>query len=318
MAADPAEIALSNGIVVQILHRRNPQTTETASPTFGHTACFVSSDDSEFGLSSFWNRGLNNRRVQMKKTMLFLTLVALVGLGCDSNTSTQEVNNPSTGKADGTDAPVGTFQGSSGYLGDMTLLVLKTDNTYHRERLIECFHYPCPKSVDDGSYMFTRNGSMNASSIYSINLKDDAGFESELYGYTFDGNALTLYSGPGYPQHEQVLVKAENAWCNVVDDCKIQNLPEPRCMCEATCVENTCGWTEIAPVCKPVCISGDNGNGWYNSCDGTFYCQSQCSSSTVAECGDIGTRSEGWYTNEPNQGCEGISNGLIGWATCSQ
>jgi hypothetical protein len=162
------------------------------------------------------------------------------------------------GKEDGVERPVGTFRLAEAQAGEFTLLVLKTDKTFHSETMVYCFAAPCYPVALDGTYKYTRSGNK----LY-IRFEDAARRDAGRYAYTFDGSTLSLRKT--YTDVWFDLEQDGEAWCGVPDDCTEQNLITPRCLGLWTCEANVCAYDCTPPAmacadaggsCLPVSPSG--------------------------------------------------------------
>ncbi len=290
----------------------------------------------------------------------FLALMALPAVACSS----AESDSPDTGsveeadqddldgKADGVSKPTGSYELSKpSTMGskDLTLLVLKTDKTYHAEKQVQCVTYPCDPVGFDGTYKLTKS---TTSSKRFIRFDDGTRYEYKLSS----GGKLSLRLVDTTPWFE--MKQAADAWCGEPTDCTLQNIPQPKCPGEWQCEANTCSFSECSPLpgndceagggscvalypgtcadgvvgsateyscggqlgvqcCLPkpklsVCKNaGTNDEGWYHD-DGTKICAADCAGLKV-KCSAVGSKSEGWYT-DAGHGCIGMS--LIGWDNC--
>lgn len=291
-------------------------------------------------------------------TLGFVALVSLPFLGCssadettpDSSTIDGADQDDLDGKADGVTKPTGTYALSKpSTMGskDLTLLVLKTDKTYHAEKQVQCITYPCDPVGFEGTYKFTKS---TVSSKRYIKFDDGTRYEYKLTS----GGKLSLRLADTTPWFE--MKQADEAWCGEPTDCTLQNIPQPKCPGEWQCNANACSFSECSAVndceaaggscvaltpttCKdgvvgnaneyscggglgvmcclpppepPVCKNvGTGDEGWYFP-DGTKICAADCGGLEV-KCGAIGSKSEGWYTSE-GHGCIGTT--LIGWDNC--
>jgi hypothetical protein len=222
------------------------------------------------------------------------------------------------GKEDGVERPVGTFRLEDAQAGQFTLLVLKTDKTFHSETMVYCFMAPCFPVALDGTYRYTRSGRR----LY-IRFQDAAGRDAGRYAYEFDGETLSLRRT--YTDTWFEMTAAPEAWCGVPDDCAVQNRITPRCLGLWTCEANVCAYdcTPPAMACEAAggsCVAvvpdacpagtapadaeeypcGPEGLVGVMCCLPAAECRPVCRA--------LGTRSEGWY-----DGCTGR---LICFAQC--
>lgn len=291
----------------------------------------------------------------------FAALVALPVAACSSAdtdpTTSQSEEGAEVedlgGKADGVSKPTGTYQLSKpGTVGsqDLSLLVLKTDKTFHSEVAVMCVTTPCNPIAIEGTYKLTKS---TTSAKRFIRLDDGETVTRYEYKLT-EGGVLKLRKVGDTPWFE--MTKAEQAWCSLPDDCLIQNIPQPKCPGEWQCNQSQCEFSEcsftndcesaggacvgLAPgncedgivgdaeefscggmlgvMCclpipePPMCDhAGTADEGWYWP-DGTKICTADCAGAEVA-CGAIGSKSEGWRADF-GQGCGG--GALVAWDNC--
>lgn len=177
--------------------------------------------------------------IMMKTTRAFLAAALLSAAGCGApeeeivDDFSMEVEDGDA-KADGISAPSGTYRNADSQ-GDVALLVLKTDRTFHFEGQCpagtNCFYVP----VYDGTYKFTRSGSYRY-------VRLTHGTAETRLAYRFgEGGALELRQ-VGTRQW-MTFTQPRVGWCAVPNDCRVQYLAVPRCLGEATCTANACGFT---------------------------------------------------------------------------
>jgi hypothetical protein len=171
----------------------------------------------------------------MRNTLLLTALLAALGCGAPSEADddlTGEVEDVDA-KADGVSAPVGTYRGTQ----EVTLLVLKTNKTYHLETRCPP-NARCSKPVleQDGTYKVTRTSSGTRYLVLAA-----AGTQSVVrYAYKFSQSSLSVRQA--FTGTWSTLTPASPGWCGAPDDCKVQNLIVPRCIGEHTCQSNACGF----------------------------------------------------------------------------
>lgn len=148
---------------------------------------------------------------------------------------------------------IGTFMSDSRRPGDLTQLVLKTNNTFHSATTVECFAPPCDPVQDDGMYKLYWRDSRRFIALYN---------RAEIiarYQYEWRDNALYLLrvsaNTEAAPNAAWLPMWLSNtAWCanptltpsaptaSAPNDCQLQNLPIGPCAGEWMCVSNTCNW----------------------------------------------------------------------------
>lgn len=295
----------------------------------------------------------------MRLRFLLITLAALSMTACAVDASLDDADSTAGEADDSAPAadspylyPAGTFRADLG-AAPFTLLVLKSDRTFHAENQVLCVRAPCPPLANDGTYRFTRRTSHKY-----IRFTTTDGEELGRYEYYYrlgDDNIELRLIGETERQSMQY---QSDAWCDVPDDCGLQMLARPRCIGDWTCDSNVCAYACGEPMedeCSaaggsctglrpgacgsgihaplscggglgvtccmpapvaPVCDAvGSRSEGWYRADTHELICWANCAG-LEATCGAIGSRSEGWYT-DAGHGCIG-GGGLIGWDNCAE
>lgn len=138
-------------------------------------------------------------------------------------------------------ALIGTFRAVKLAVGQLALLVLKSDGTYHRGTLVACVTGPCNPASDDGKYTLWYRGGESFMTLYP----DSRTASEERYQYYLRGSALriTRIGDPAW----MTLGKTDGAaWCDVTNDCALQNLPVGPCATDWYCATNVCTYS-----CRP-------------------------------------------------------------------
>ena len=281
------------------------------------------------------------------------TMIAFIGCGgtdINSDDNGMDVEDPA-GLEDGVVRPVGTFRLDGAMAGELTILALKTDKTYHAETMIYCVKAPCYPLVDEGTYRYTKSGNTRY-----IRLYGPAGEKLHRFAYRFQSDVLYLRDTDTENDWFE-MYRSYDGWCGEPSDCEIQNLSQPRCPGEWTCgydgvcayecqtinaceaaggecvglapdtcdngivgdaTEFSCGDAIGVQCClpkpaAPECKNqGTRSEGWYDGETGERLCWANCAGS-VAVCGAGGSKSEGWYTDD-GSGCDGGE--LVAWDDC--
>lgn len=164
----------------------------------------------------------------------------------------QEETTPPVAVEDGS-SPVGTFRAQEVGIGEVMLLVLKTDGTAHWGMAILCAAKPesCGPVQEDGHYRLTQRESGNTLDLLDWKGNLRASFQ---YALTNDHETLRLRRVDTGGQWRS-MKRSEPAWCAAADDCALQNTPVSRCIGAWSCAENACNHQ-----CEPrPCDAQDDG-----------------------------------------------------------
>jgi hypothetical protein len=179
-------------------------------------------------------------RANLMRLVPFAAALLLAGVACDAESSgtgndgrPDEIDN--AGKEDGVIRPVGTFGNDAAVAGQPTLLVLKSDKTYHMATLVYCFRAPCDPIGDDGTYKY----SLSRGTRY-IRLYDAAGDLRARYAYTFADDVLSLRLSGTEDWFD--MTHSSEPWCSAPGDCELQDLITPMCVGEFECADNACAF----------------------------------------------------------------------------
>lgn len=171
---------------------------------------------------------------------LVLGHLACVGAGAVDEEAVQQeesaiaVTNP---------ALIGTFRGIKLQVGELALLTLKSDGTYHRGTVVACFTTPCYPASEDGAYAVS---SRNGETFLALYPEDRS--VVERYEYGLRGDTLRLRRLMDTSGKWITMVKTEGAsWCDVDNDCHVQNLPEGPCATDWYCAANVCTYSCLPP-----------------------------------------------------------------------
>lgn len=138
-------------------------------------------------------------------------------------------------------ALIGTFRNVKLQVGQLALLTLKSDGTYHRGTVVACITAPCPPVAEDGTYTLWYRWDDAFMSLYP-----DGSREVLKYQYLLRESTLRLH--PMGTREWITLAKTEGAaWCAVDRDCALQNLPEGPCAADWYCATNTCHYSCLPP-----------------------------------------------------------------------
>lgn len=177
--------------------------------------------------------------------------LALGSLSCaaDPVTEVEDVAEDETTLVAADRAVYGTYRAIAVSLGEMPLLVLKTDGTYHRTIAMPCSTAgPCVPAQDDGQFAF-RSG---ARETY-LHLYSDTGGVGK-YEFVHVGGTIRLRL-VGQTEFMSLRKTTDAPWCAEVYDCSVQNLEAPSCAGVWHCGASTCGYacmTDPVRVPEPV------------------------------------------------------------------
>jgi hypothetical protein len=182
----------------------------------------------------------------LRTQLAFLALLPALALGWAACTGVAETDEDAIAE-EGTAmvAPrtglFGTFRGTPTALGGVALLVLKSDGTYHRARLIA---YTTTQfgPEDDGIYHVTSREGTSLLTLYS-NRTDVV----DRYRYALSGDTLRLMAA-GQRYWMTLERTPDAAWCGVPPDCGLQNLPIGPCAGTWYCGATTCDYLCRSPL----------------------------------------------------------------------
>lgn len=133
----------------------------------------------------------------------------------------------------------GTFRISTVEPGQLTLLVLKTDGTYHTGKAIACFTTPCNPVQEDGRYLL----GVSSDARKYLYLYSESG-DREVYEYALGGDTLRVRAkGTAWVSMSRTV---DASWCEEPLDCKLQGLPVGPCAGSWYC-----GWNICSYACWP-------------------------------------------------------------------
>jgi hypothetical protein len=144
--------------------------------------------------------------------------------------------------------PAGTYNNPSTSFGEMSLLVLKTDGTFHRAVEISCPTSRQCKQTTDGKYQLTKAGESRYIRFYDEN---GAPVDRWAYEIMADTGYLRLRPlgqaiWPKYPLWPRR--PSEDQWCAVDADCELQ-VPNPFPVIW-TCVQESCKHLNYLDDCQ--------------------------------------------------------------------
>jgi hypothetical protein len=237
-------------------------------------------------------------------------------------------------------ALLGTYRADSIKIGGLTLLALKSDNTFHYGMAIVCVaqQADCGPAAEDGVYRVINRRDTNILELYSKKEILRARFEYELIGDSLRMRRTDTGGGEW-----RSMTRSEPAWCGAASDCGVQNLEEGTCegdwscelgACVYRCSESACevqgGQCQAkggcsprtvgnAPdyVCKdaaqeccvdvteaPSCLfEGSEHEGWYSDGGQALLCNAKCAGAAL-RCSGVSATSEGYHAMG-GEGCDG-------------
>lgn len=135
----------------------------------------------------------------------------------------------------------GTWRARAYVAGQPQTLVLKTDGTYHSEKLVVCMRAPCPALAEDGGYRAYDDRRVSYLALF------DRSKDVEQYEYVVRHDELRIRRvGPAGEWY--TMTRFEPAWCAVPRDCALQDLPLGPPLTYWHCAQNTCSLGHVRPV----------------------------------------------------------------------
>ena len=131
--------------------------------------------------------------------------------------------------------PLGTFQNELRQTGKVSLLVLKSDGTYHLAMPVACVTAPCNPVTEDGRYSFSYRGQ------YAYVTLSGYDRTVERYQYMLRGDELRIMKS-GATDWTLLRKTTNEAWCAIPNDCALQGLPLGICASEWHCNANVCSY----------------------------------------------------------------------------
>lgn len=163
----------------------------------------------------------------LRTHLAFMALVpalALGGAACTADLDSGEgVMESEAAMTTPTPELFATFRGDAKNVGDLPLLVLKADGTYHRTIVVPCMPSPCAPIEDDGLYQLWGRDGGNYISFYP-----DDGSPVDRFQYAIAADTLRLRrmtERDAFHLHRTI----DRAWCEEPRDCALQTLPAGPC-----------------------------------------------------------------------------------------
>lgn len=185
--------------------------------------------------------------LRARHALMFLLPAILVGYAaCGGEDASEETTTDNVGVAEAqvSTAPMilGTFRDEHSPAG-IAVLTLKKDMTFHLEEAVECIHAPCVRPEMNGLYKMT---SVDGAPVLMLMNKDRLTTETpapvEYLKYLHKGNVLYVAPVARYSTW-QALTLSEQAWCDVSNDCALQDLPGGTCAGQWYCATDVCKYT---------------------------------------------------------------------------
>lgn len=182
-------------------------------------------------------------------SLLLASTLALAGCADGTPAPSSDVAEAEEPFASGSLDPqlVGTFRGDTVALGELMLLVLKSDGTFHYGMVIVCATapQPCGPIEEGGNYKLTQKDAMNFLELYS-----EKGIQRARYQYAFDGDALRMRRVDTGSGIWRTMTRSDSAWCGAPADCGVQNLAEGTCVGDWECLWNVCSYQCSEQACE--------------------------------------------------------------------
>lgn len=134
--------------------------------------------------------------------------------------------------------PIGTFRSDEVRIGQLMLLVLKDDGTFHSGIAAACaFPVESCTPVRDGYYHVSQRSPGNAG-LYLYNADGDP---IDQYQYHLAGDTLHLRRLSSMEWY--TMDRSASAWCGEASDCEVQGLGTAACIGEWMCSTNQCRYS---------------------------------------------------------------------------
>lgn len=242
-----------------------------------------------------------------RRTRWYLAL-ALAGLGCGGATTADEavelddeaseIEVPAGGKLDrARGVPIGTFRAAPGRAGQLTLLVLRSDRTFHREVLVTCVRAPCPPVAQHGTYRLTRGVGTRYLRFY-----DEGGRLLDRRAYLLLGEHLWLRRAGTWSWER--LEASQPAWCAAPEDCGLQDLVHVACAGAWRCEDGACAYRCDVPGSRCEDHGGRCVAVYPGTCDETDHVIASGEGYTCGAPGTVGT-----WCCMPRAGCAPVCAG---------
>lgn len=247
-------------------------------------------------------------------SLLLASTLALAG--CADGTTpapTAELSEAEETFSVGTIDPelLGTFRSQALQIGELTLLALKADGTFHYGMVIVCAAppEPCGPAQEDGYYKLTSRKDDRFIELYNKKGIQSARFQFELVGDTLRMRRTDTGGGAW----RSMVRSLDNAWCAMPSDCTGQALKGAACDGDWECASSTCDYKCTPHVQEPACMfEGSEQEGWYLNDGADVLCQAKCAGASL-RCAGESITNEGYHVLQ-GEGCDGS---LVMKGTCS-
>jgi hypothetical protein len=207
---------------------------------------------------------------------------------------------------------LGTFRGQAVEIGELTLLALKSDGSFHYGMAIVCaaLPEPCGPAAEDGYYKLTQREDDRYLELYNKKSILRARFQYALADDTLRMRRTDTGGGEW-----RSMVRADKAWCALPSDCNVQNLKGKACAGDWECASDACEYSckPHLEVEEPACMfDGSEHEGWYLSDGAQLLCHAKCAGASL-RCSEPSSTSEGYHA-VMGEGCEGS---LVMRGSCS-
>lgn len=165
------------------------------------------------------------------------TVIALLALSsCSPEGSTEPPFEEAGEAASGSlERPLGTFVSTPGSRGELDLLTLEDNGSYHAVRRRACASTPCAGAPEDGRYRLSERRGVRLLALSA------PGRDLDVHRYQARGEWLSL-APASRALPSQSLTRAEVAWCAAPSDCDAQALPRDPCPGYFRCEDNACSY----------------------------------------------------------------------------
>jgi hypothetical protein len=243
----------------------------------------------------------------MRPSIASLLLVSTLTLaGCADGTtpvpSQELVETEETFSLGGIDPDLlGTFRGQAVEIGELTLLALKSDGTFHYGMAIVCaaLPEPCGPAQEDGYYKLTQRQSDRYLELYN-----KKGIQRARFQYALTGDTLRMRRTDTGGGEWRSMVRSDQAWCAMPSDCDMQGLKTAACAGEWACASDACDFQCRPHIQQPACLfEGSEHEGWYLSEGEDLLCHAQCAGASL-RCTGASATSEEFHALQ-GEGCDG-------------
>lgn len=198
-----------------------------------------------------------------------------------------------------------TFRGQAVEIGELTLLALKSDGTFHYGMAIVCaaLPEPCGPAAEDGYYKLTQRKDEQYLELYN-----KKGIQRARFEYALADDTLRMRRTDTGGGEWRSMVRADKAWCAIPSDCGVQNLKEKACAGDWECASDACEFScrphpEVEAE-EPACMfDGSEQEGWYLSDGAQLLCHAKCAGASL-RCSGASEISEGYHA-VMGDGCQG-------------